>query len=154
MTATEAAATFYRDDDYQLQESVGQLLTRLRSLVDRDLERRLTPFKVTPAQFRILVKLAYGNIEHAADLCRELNLDSGSTTRMIDRLEDKGLVQRSACPEDRRAYKLELTAAGRELADAKIPAVAAATNNHFLRGFSEVDFETLKRLLRRMVDNA
>jgi len=73
-------------------------------------------------------------------------------TRMIDRLEQKGLVRRSPNPEDRRATHVDLTSAGKAL----FPQLLAAkerVQERFLRGFNKDDVRTLERLLNRMLEN-
>ena len=74
-------------------------------------------------------------------------------TRMLDRLEAKGLCQRVRSSDDRRVVNLEITDAGREAAKV-IPEVLSRVQNAYLAGFSVEEWETLKSYLRRMLDNA
>jgi DNA-binding MarR family transcriptional regulator len=71
---------------------------------------------------------------------------------MVARLAAKRLLRRVPDAADRRVVRLELTAAGRKLA-AELPAVAAKVLNQHLRGFTRVELEQAKSLLRRMLDN-
>lgn len=48
-------------------------------------------------------------------LARHLGLDKSSVTGLIDRAERRGLVERTATPNDRRGFNVRMTAAGREL---------------------------------------
>jgi DNA-binding MarR family transcriptional regulator len=73
-------------------------------------------------------------------------------TRMIDRLEQKGLVRRNPNPEDRRATNLEITTAGRALYP-QLLAAKESVQAQFLRGFSEQEVRVLEQLLNRMLDN-
>ena len=81
-----------------------------------------------------------------------MDIDAGAVTRMLDRLEAKGLLERVRSEADRRVVHLRLTAAGEAVAK-KVPYVLAAVNNDFLRGFSDADWKQLRRLLGRMSDN-
>jgi DNA-binding MarR family transcriptional regulator len=74
-------------------------------------------------------------------------------TRLLDRLETKGLVRRVRSSEDRRVVNLELTEAGRAAAK-KIPSVLCGVQNAHMRGFTLQEWQTLKTLLRRVLDNA
>ena len=74
-------------------------------------------------------------------------------TRLLDRLEAKGLLQRVRSSQDRRVVNLELTEAGREIAKG-IPAVLCSVQNDFLQGLSVQEWQQLKGLLRRVLDNA
>ena len=69
-------------------------------------------------------------------------------TRMIDRLQQKGLIRRVPNPEDRRATNLELTAAGRALYPQLLGA-KETVQAQFLRGFSKDEVRLLERLLNR-----
>jgi DNA-binding MarR family transcriptional regulator len=77
------------------------------------LDRELEPLGITAAQFVILVSLALGEADSASGLCRGISYDPGAMTRMIDRLEQKGLIRRTQLPDDRRRQGLELTAEGK-----------------------------------------
>jgi DNA-binding MarR family transcriptional regulator len=81
-----------------------------------------------------------------------MDIDAGATTRLIDRLAAKGLVERERSAADRRVVMLRLTAAG-EAVSACVPQVLAEVNNAYLRGFSRDEWQLLKQLLRRMLDN-
>jgi DNA-binding MarR family transcriptional regulator len=85
-------------------------------------------------------------------MARDMDIDAGALTRLIDRLAAKGLVQRQRSISDRRVVMLSLSAAG-EAVVGHVPGVLASVNNDYLRGFSERDWRSLKRLLRLMLDN-
>ena len=87
-----------------------------------------------------------------AELARELGIDTGSTTRTLDRLEDKGFVQRTRSAEDRRVVKLELTPAGRQVAGL-VPDVISEVLNLHLIGFSKAEHDQLRDFLQRMMAN-
>jgi DNA-binding MarR family transcriptional regulator len=64
----------------------------------------------------------------ATELARESLLSSGAMTNRIDRLEDRGLVEREPDPDDRRGVLVELTEAGRALVDKAIEARLGVAN--------------------------
>jgi DNA-binding MarR family transcriptional regulator len=148
-----AASSPYSVESYTTDESVGYLLARVRGSLFAAVDREMAPLGVSAAQFVILLNVAQARASCAADLAREQSTDTGSMTRMIDRLVRKGLLRRARDPEDRRVVRLELTEAGRKLAR-RLPAVAVKVLNHHLRGFSRAEFEQLKSFLRRMLANA
>lgn len=88
----------------------------------------------------------------AIDLARQLSMDAGAMTRMLDRMSEKGLIERNRCALDRRATRLALTDSGRETVR-PIAEVLASTLNAMLRGFSREEFETLLALLKRLDAN-
>lgn len=142
----------YRAQDYRVQDSVGYMITRLRASLFAAVDREVAGWGISSAQGAILIYVAHGRAERAADLAREHEYDTGSLTRMIDRLVRKGLLRRVPHALDRRAAKLELTAAGRKLAD-RLPAAAVKVLNHHLRGFSRAELDRLKGYLGRMLAN-
>jgi len=85
-----------------------------------------------------------------AELCRYLQLDSGSMTRMLDRLEQKNLIARSRSEVDRRQVRLSLTAEGQALNDL-LPTIGAAAMNDFTAALNPVELQTLEDLLKKML---
>ena len=85
------------------------------------------------------------------ELARWLQIDAGAMTRLLDRLEKKGLCKRVRSTEDRRVVRVELTPAG-EVAITEVPAVLADVMNSHLAGFSKTEWQALKTYLKRMVE--
>lgn len=73
---------------------------------------------VTLAQYRVLVVLATRGPQRPSDLAAELNVAGSSITRMCDRLEHKGLVERSGRRDDRRELLVRISDAGIAIVDA------------------------------------
>ncbi len=148
----------YDVETFQPAKCVGQLIYRVRaahmSALDQALAKEpdLAALEISAAQYVILSVLAQRGVDSAAQLCKDISYDGGAMTRMVDRLEAKGLISRRRCPEDRRLVKLELTAAGLA-ALPKLRACAVRVLNHFLRGFSEAEARQLEGFLVRMLQN-
>lgn len=144
---------FYRGDDYRIDESIGYLVKQLRSAMERAIEAEFTQLDLTGAQWGPLLALDHGLAQTAAELARLANVDTGAMTRMLDRLEAKGLVRRTRCPDDARVIRLGLTPEGQRLCR-EIPYGLSRVLNHLLRGFTAPELETFKALTRRMLANA
>jgi DNA-binding MarR family transcriptional regulator len=144
---------FYRAEDYQPDESVGYLMRRILALIAHGVERELEPTGLTNAQWVPLLKLHMGCCSTVAELARQCDLDAGSMTRLLDRLEAKQLCCRVRSSDDRRVVNLELTEAGR-VAARQIPGILSRVQNAHLAGFSVQEWEILKGYLRRMLDTA
>lgn len=151
--AVRAPAEFYCADAYIPEESIGYLMRRVLTTVAQEVERQLEPCDLTNAQWFPLFKLFVGKTATVAELARECLLDAGAMTRLLDRLEAKGLCRRVRSVADRRVVNIELTEEGRQAA-AGIPAVLCRVQNAHLAGFSVEEFQTLKGFLRRILDNA
>jgi len=148
-----AAIAFYCADGYKPEESVGYLMRRVLVLVAQEVERQLETSDLTNAQWVPLFKLSMGKVSTVAELARECHLDPGAMTRLLDRLEAKGLCRRVRSVADRRVVHIELTPVGLDAA-AALPAVLSRVQNAHLAGFSVEEFEALKGFLRRILDNA
>lgn len=151
-------AQIYDLETYQPANCVGQLMYRVRAAQMNALDQALAQdadlaaLEISAAQYVIISVLARRGVDSAAQLCKDLSYDPGAMTRMIDRLEAKGLIQRHRCPEDRRLVNLELTAAGLA-ALPKLRACSVRVLNHFLRGFSQAEARQLESFMVRMLDN-
>ena len=148
-----ALGEFYRAEGYKPDDSIGYLMRRILSLIAQGVERELEPTGLTNAQWVPLLKLYMGKGSTAAELARECDLDAGSMTRLLDRLEAKDLCRRIRSSEDRRVVNLELTEAGRAAAK-EIPAILSRVQNAHLAGFSVEEWQVLKGYLRRIFETA
>jgi DNA-binding MarR family transcriptional regulator len=151
--AAVAPVAFYQPENLRTEESVGYLMRRIMGAVSTAIEHELEPTGLTNAQWVPLVKLYMGSASTVAELARECMMDAGGATRLLDRLEAKGLVRRTRSSEDRRVVNLELTDAGRAIAK-DIPAVICGVQNAHMRGFTLEEWQQLKVLLRRMLGTA
>ncbi len=137
---------------YDVSQSVGHQLVNLTTLMRREVELRMAAHGLTDAQWKPLWLLQSGLATTAIELARRLDVDAGATTRLLDRLEAKGLVERVRSEADRRVVHLRLTAAGLD-ASAQVPHVLASVNNDLLQGFSEAEWKQLRKLIDRMAGN-
>ena len=144
---------FYAADTYSSEKSVGYMIRRITSLMGQGLEREFEPCGLTNAQWLPLLKIYWGQAATVAELARSCELDAGSMTRLLDRLESKQLLRRVRSSDDRRVVNLELTDAGREVASG-IPDVLCRVQNEHLAGFSKDEWETLTSFLKRILDTA
>ena len=150
----------YDTTTYQPKRSVGALLSRVRvemlAALDHELadDKRLGPLELSAAQFIIIANLAAAEAPlSASDLCKGISYDAGAMTRMLDRLEGKGLIRRNRSTQDRRLMHLELTDEGRA-AYPRMREMSLAVANRFLRGFSKAEARQLEAMLSRMLENA
>jgi len=135
------------------ESSIGRMLNRVRAELVEALDRELAPFEITSAQFVILGSLVSGDADSASALCKEISYDPGAMTRMIDRLELKGLIRRLPHADDRRRVSLELTPNGKAVYP-KLRASAVTVQNRFLRGFTKIEARQLEGFLQRMIASA
>lgn len=100
--------------------------------------------------YEALVEIAFaGGTMRMHEFATETTLTKSGATRFIDRLEGAGLVERTPCPEDRRAYNLVLTAKGSRIQKASDPHVLAAIEEHFGKHMAEEEASLILRALNR-----
>lgn len=146
-------SAIYDVKNFQPSTSVGYLLNRVRSALLATLDDELAAFDVTGAQYAIMAHLAFGMADSPSQICQVISYDPGAMTRMVDRLEAKGLIRRVPHPQDRRALNLELTEEGRSTFPKLLERVVGVLNR-FLRGFTKSEVRQLSDLLQRMLSNA
>ena len=152
-------ADVYSLDSYEPKRGLGHIIGRVRAqllaAIDAELARDefLAPLEVTSAQLIVIVNLAGKECAtSASELCKGISYDAGAMTRMLDRLEAKGLVRRTRSPDDRRLVNLELTQAGKA-AYPRLREISMRVLNHSLHDFSRDEARTLENLLARMGNN-
>jgi DNA-binding MarR family transcriptional regulator len=135
-----------------LESSLGYYLTKARNVLVERTDRAVAPLGLTAQQIGVIVMLSSRRASTPFELSRAMSYDSGSMTRLLDRLEKKGFVVRTRSDADRRMVKLELTPQGHEAAR-QLPGLGAAVLNEQLRGFSAAEHATLIELLSRFIAN-
>jgi DNA-binding MarR family transcriptional regulator len=152
MSRSPTPADFYVPNGYCREESVGYLMKRITMSIVQMADKRLGGHGLTSAQCWPLFKIKTSPSPTVADLARDLAMDAGAMTRLLDRLEKKGLCKRVRSTEDRRVVNVELTPEG-EASVAEVPAVLTEVLNAHLAGFSKTEWQALRSYLERMVAN-
>ena len=143
----------YAIETFRPSQGVGAFIARARRTIIEAIDQRLAPLDISHAQWIVVMLLGDGAAATAAELCRILVYDPGAMTRLLDRLEKKGVLRRVRAKDDRRTVRLELTAEGKRLSP-KILEALVEVFNRLLRGFSKTEVRQLEDLLKRMVANA
>src|SRR5882762_10120218 len=98
------------DDQIAAVRGFNRFYTRKLGVLDQQLMK--SPFSLSEA--RVLYELAHRDDLAAKDLGGELGLDPGYLSRILQKLDDSGLIARKPLPSDRRQVRLSLTAKGRQ----------------------------------------
>ena len=131
-------------------------LMELHASVVDALERHLQDggVGVPLAWYEVLLRLS-----HAADasmrmqdLADVLLLSRSGVTRLADRLESAGFIERRVCETDRRGTLAVITNAGREALDRCNPLVVEALDEHFSRHLTKTDAHALMSILQHVLD--
>ena len=131
---------------------VGRV-SRLALLVDRHLAANFARHGIEAWMYDVLATLRRSGAPYeltAGDLVRQTMVTTGAMTNRIDRLVDRGLVERAAAPDDRRKVVVRLTAAGVALVDEVAPG-HLDTERALLAALTPRQQADLARLLRKVL---
>jgi DNA-binding MarR family transcriptional regulator len=105
-----------------------------------------------PGQEALLMELWKGDGRTQADLADALAVEPPTITKMLQRMEMAGLVQRKPHPEDRRAMRVYLTARGKRLQQ-KVDRLWAQLASKAVAGLSDRQQASLRSMLGTVTDN-
>jgi DNA-binding MarR family transcriptional regulator len=103
------------------------------------------------AEHGVLVALADFGPLSQQQIADGLDADKSHVVRLLDQLEQRGLVTREVDPTDRRRHRIALTPAGRKLVQQATPTVEQA-EERYLSGLTATERRTLASLLQRVVE--
>ena len=138
--------------DYQLRQTIGFTLFRTSMRLKGEFSRKLNPFDITTEQFAVLGLLWERDDLLQHELAELLFKDRPNITRILEKLERKGLVERTPDDLDRRATRVNLTPSGAEL-EAPLTSLALDFRARAYRGLTDADMRDLGRLLDRILEN-
>jgi len=113
--------------------TLGFLFADIARLLRRNVDRRLQALGLTQAQWRAIARLARNEGMTQIDLAESLEIQPITVTRLVDRMEKAGWVERRRHPHDRRAVQLFLTPRSQPIL-AEMHARAADTMSDATRG--------------------
>lgn len=125
------------------------ILSRAHSAVARHAEADVARHGLTIAEFAIIEALYHVGPMLLGELQRRILVSSGGVTYLVDRLEQRRLVKRQPCPEDRRARYAALTPEGKRLMARIFPGHARAIE-HAMSGLTRADRERAATLLKAL----
>jgi DNA-binding MarR family transcriptional regulator len=135
-------------------EAVGHLLGAHATLTRQLSSQLVKQHGLTMSEYEVLFLLAR-QPDHSMrriDLSREVRLSPSGITRMLDRLETTGLVEKGACAEDARVKYAVLTEAGLQKLRDCSPDHFAAIERLVGERLTEEEIESLGELLQRLSD--
>jgi len=139
------------DGDLAAAERAEEIVEHLFALVDRlrgGFEAAVAAFELSAAQAKALRYVAQSGPVPMRDVACRLGCDASNVTGIVDRLEQRGLVERQVAPADRRVKSLVVTVRGSETARAMWAQVMAGAVG--MMGLAEDEQAQLLALLRRL----
>jgi DNA-binding MarR family transcriptional regulator len=128
-----------------MQDQQGQSTILSDAIADR--------LTVTPTELECLGTLALGGALSAGDLAKRTGLTSGAVTRLIDRLESRGIARRRSDPQDRRRVLVEITTMATRAA-APFYAPIERESDRLMDGYTESELELILAFVRKSYEFA
>jgi MarR family transcriptional regulator for hemolysin len=140
-------------DEQQLRDGFGALVSKAARQWRRAVDRRLQPFGLTEATWLPLIYLARANAPmRQKDLAAVMTLDGSSVVRLLDALEAAELIERREESGDRRAKIVTVTTRGWTIVE-QVEIISRDVRNATLRGLSGGDLRTAARVLETISEN-
>lgn len=124
-----------------LKRSINEIESKTRKYVGS--------FGLNLNEFAVLEILYHKGKRTTQQIKESILIANSSTTYIVDKLCDKGLVKREFAPEDRRVINVEITESGRKLMDELFPTHAEQLTANFDK-LSEYDITEIRQLLKKM----
>ncbi|HVH37803.1 MAG TPA: MarR family transcriptional regulator, partial [Sphingomicrobium sp.] len=118
----------------------------------RAFDRRAVTLGVTRAQWKVLFRLSRTPGLRQVELADMLDVEPITLSRIIDRLQEAGLVERVADPADRRAWRLQVTDKAQPLI-AKLRKLAEVLVDEAFAGITPDEIATMRINLQKIRDN-
>lgn len=134
-----------------LEDHLGYLLRRVSNQVSGEFERALRARSISVAEWVVLSRVGSKRGITSGELANELNLTRGAISKIVEKLEAKGLISRSSVEDDARVKKLFLTGNGNELLP-QLVQIADDNDRRFFDGLSSSEKKALRRLLQKLAE--
>jgi MarR family transcriptional regulator for hemolysin len=132
----------------ELAWEIGETSRMMRRYYDR----RASALGVTSAQWRLLLRLSREPGLKQVELAERLDVEPITACRIVDRLEEAGLVERQRDPDDRRAWRLVLTEKAEPILT-RLRALAEEMSAEAFGGMTIDEVEAMRGKLARIRDN-
>lgn len=97
------------------------VLSRAYRSMNDQVSKHIQSFGLNPTEFAVLELLYHKGEQPLQQIGGKILLASGSITYVVDKLEEKGLLRRQACPKDRRVTYAKITENGKRLIEEMFP---------------------------------
>ncbi len=138
-----------RTPAHTLHAMPGHLFRRIHQQGVALYARHAEGFELTPVQYAALHAIGAWPDSDQVGIARAIACDKATVGAVLDRLQARGLVERTADSTDRRAWRLRLTPAGADLLDRIEPRVAQVQRD-LLAPLSAMEQRQLMALLERL----
>lgn len=131
----------------------GYLITQTRNALFAALDKEMLPLDLTASQFVVVIGAMRERARTVNEFCQLVGIEPGPMSRLLDRMEAKGIVSKVRDLADRRQVIVTLTEKGAALYP-QINAGIHKVYGQLLNGFSEQEAAALHQALEKILFNA
>jgi DNA-binding MarR family transcriptional regulator len=113
---------------------------------------RLIPLGVTRVQWIAMYYLLKYGDQSQRELAERMDIKESTVARLLDRMEEEGLIERTNSSEDRRVKYIKLTEKGTERIEELLPE-GQKMSELFSMGITEEEIEVFKKVLQKFMIN-
>jgi MarR family 2-MHQ and catechol resistance regulon transcriptional repressor len=124
-------------------------LSRASQWVNAHADRDIKSYGLNRTEFGVLELLYHKGSQPLQQIGGKVLMSSGNITYVVDKLEQKGFVQRRACTEDRRTVFAEITEAGKGLLEDVFPQHAEVIHRA-VNGLTDEEKKVAQELLKKL----
>ena len=133
-------------------EPLGRLIYHMAQDLGNYAEKILNPFELTLEQLHVIKTLPLNQGMTQKDIGAAVNKTPANMTRLLDRLEEKNLIERRRNPEDRRATLVFITKNGTKMTE-KVTKILEAFSAKFLQGVTDREQQIIRTAFSKMTAN-
>ncbi|GAB1259987.1 MarR family transcriptional regulator [Aurantivibrio plasticivorans] len=137
-------------DEFVLHNSYAFWISRLANTLQDQFNQRLKPLDVTWPQWMVLNVLDQGTAKTPASIAEQIGIDRSAVTRLLDRLENKQLIERLHDKLDRRSVIIKMTTQGAKLIE-ELNELAQEHQDHFLSALPNTEHRSFKGNIQKLL---
>jgi len=135
-----------------IHQSLGYWASLLSRTMEAEFNKRLSGYETTRVSWAVLGAIAYDGMKTPSELADFLKIDRAAITRLLDKLDAQGLIERIRRESDRRSVTLHVTPKGKALS-AELLQLSNSVNKLFASGLSPKEAEQYIATIRKMLAN-
>lgn len=128
------------------EDSVGWVMQRLAKRLNDEMDKQLATLDLTVAQFAVMMTVLESGGMTQTEIGRRFGWPAYSITRVLNALEERGLLERRADPSSRRAFNIYASAEGKKLGP-ELFAIVQAVNSEFMGRLPQEDRAEFRRMI-------
>lgn len=128
------------------EDSVGWVMQRLAKRLNDEMDKQLATLDLTVAQFAVMMTVLESGGMTQTEIGRRFGWPAYAITRVLNALEERGLLERRADPSSRRSFNIYASAEGKNLGP-ELFAIVQAVNGDFMGRLPQEDRAEFRRMI-------